>query len=161
MVNQSINECVGRFSPIGESEGCGLALNCPSYPAVYSARAIVSMITGEDISECPVDFDTKSFVLPGKQNNRGTDQLNIDFSLEENYPEPFNQFTTIPYELPQETTGKIVIKDILGKTVKVIDIEEGENQIKLDTKEWRSGMYIYIMEVEGLKLFSRKMVLSR
>lgn len=161
MVNQSINECTGRFSPIGESEGCGLALNCPPYPAVYSARAIVYMITGEDIPECPVDFGTKSFVLPGKQNNRDIDQLNIDFSLEENYPDPFSNYTIIPYMLPEKIQGEIIIKDILGKEIAVFDVYEGNNELKVNTERWNTGMYFYSLNVDGEILFSRKMILSR
>ncbi|MFH2142906.1 MAG: hypothetical protein ABIJ97_10815 [Bacteroidota bacterium] len=38
------------------------AFSFPSYPAVYSARAIVYMITGEDIPECPVDFASGTYV---------------------------------------------------------------------------------------------------
>ena len=52
-----------------------------------------------------------------------TDQT-ILFSLKSNFPNPFNPETTIPFYLPRKVHIKLVIYDILGRQVKLL--EEGE-----------------------------------
>ncbi|MGC9331324.1 MAG: FlgD immunoglobulin-like domain containing protein, partial [Bacteroidales bacterium] len=40
------------------------------------------------------------------------------YSLNSNYPNPFNPTTTIEYSLPEQTDVKLIIYDIKGNTIK-------------------------------------------
>jgi hypothetical protein len=135
-----------------------LAIKCPEYDAVYDARSIVYIKTGEEITDCPDEMGNRSMQFSFSQKEV-INEVNI--SLGENYPEPFNQFTTIPYQLPEETNGRIIVKDMLGKTVDVFSVSDTESLIKIDTKNWHPGVYIYSLEVEGIPIFSKKMILFK
>lgn len=56
------------------------------------------------------------------------------YSLEQNYPNPFNPLTTISYSLPQRTYVNLIVFDILGNEVAVLD--EGEKNKGRYTVEW-------------------------
>ncbi len=52
----------------------------------------------------------------------GIDDNNVlnKFSLEQNYPNPFNPVTNISYNLPKDERVRIIISDIMGKTIKTL-----------------------------------------
>ena len=81
--------------------------------------------------------------------------------LGENYPDPLSSFTTIPYEIPYETKGRIIIKDVLGKIIKVIDINSEKREVNLKTDDWALGIYYYSLEINNEIIDTKKMILSR
>ncbi len=80
--------------------------------------------------------------------------------LGDNYPDPFTEQTTIPYKLPEETKGKIIITDVLGRTVEVITIVQEENEIELKTNDWENGIYYYSLIISGKVIETKKMILQ-
>jgi hypothetical protein len=95
-------------------------------------------------------YDTEIFL--GK---RGSNRVAIGFqgsnvitsySLEQNFPNPFNPTTMINYALPK--AGNVVLKvyDVLGKEVATLinDFKEsGRYSVEFDASKLSSGMYIY------------------
>ncbi len=73
--------------------------------------------TGEVLSSITV-FDS---TLSGL---RVTDEFPIPFSLNGNYPNPFNPLTTIHYDLPKNSFVRIVIYDIMGRKVSMLASEK-------------------------------------
>ena len=71
-----------------------------------------------------------------------------NFILMQNYPDPFNPSTTIRYGLPNRSSVKIVITNMLGQQLAVL--ENGERQAGYHEVEWRanvaSGIYFYRIE---------------
>jgi hypothetical protein len=85
------------------------------------------------------------------------------FSLEQNFPNPFNPATTIKYSLPQG--GKVSLKayDIQGK--EVADLVNGfkaagSYEVKFDASHLSSGIYFYTL-VNGNNIQTRKMTLLK
>ena len=134
-----------------------LAYKCPPNPAVYNARAIVDILLGEYIPLCPKFIDTKSMQI---SNNDGySNEVKIDnHILGDNYPEPFTESTKIPYLIPDGTAGKIVVRNVLGKIIKVIDVESGNNVVELKAADWAKGIYYYNLEVNGINIDYKKML---
>ena len=75
---------------------------------------------------------------------------NIDipkvFKLYNNYPNPFNPVTQIKFDLPRETSTKLIVYDINGQElVKLVDrsLPAGSYQIVFDASALSSGTYFY------------------
>jgi len=90
------------------------------------------------------------------------------FSLEPNYPNPFNAQTVIEYNLPEATNVRLVIYNALGQTVRVLVDEEQVSGAKMVVWDGRnafganisSGVYFYQLEA-GSNVLSRKMILQQ
>ncbi len=97
-----------------------------------------------------------------------------EFALHHNYPNPFNPFTTIRFDIPEMSDVKLVIYDLLGReVVRLIDDRRVSGKYNTiwngkDNKGnlFASGLYIYRLTTrsfESGKQFhqTRKMVLLR
>lgn len=85
------------------------------------------------------------------------------FILNQNYPNPFNPVTTISYEVPKSTFVKIVLFDILGREIKTLVndyLHTGKYEIKFNVQNLSSGIYIYTMSSENVKI-SKKMIILK
>jgi hypothetical protein len=68
------------------------------------------------------------------------------FALGQNFPNPFNPSTTIPFELPQKSAVRLTIFTALGQQVDQLvngDMEAGYHEMQFDGSELSSGMYFY------------------
>ncbi|MDP6170172.1 MAG: T9SS type A sorting domain-containing protein [Candidatus Marinimicrobia bacterium] len=64
----------------------------------------------------------------GNLLSSGIDHLDLDllpekFIVYDNYPNPFNPITTIRYEIPDHRDIKIKVIDIMGRTIKSVDLD--------------------------------------
>jgi hypothetical protein len=95
---------------------------------------------------CPrtnADFGT---VIPvGIGNN---ELVVTNFQLYQNFPNPFNPVTNIKFSIPEISSVKIVVYDILGKEVHVVankQFSAGSYILSVDGKNLASGIYFYRM----------------
>ena len=125
------------------------------------------------------NFDDKD-VLAGNYNYRlkqidfngtfeysGEIEVNItspsEFSISQNYPNPFIPTSTIQYAIPQTSFVKISIYNILGNEIEVLVNEEkspGDYEVIFDATELASGMYFYKLST-GKFSQTRKMVVMK
>jgi hypothetical protein len=90
------------------------------------------------------------------------------FFLMDNYPNPFNPVTSIPYVLPKRLYISLIVYDLLGRQIKIL--EKGEKSAGQYTAQWdgtdkrgkqvSNGVYIVRMVVGSFAL-SKKLILSR
>lgn len=139
---------------------------------------------GNNILEPPLSFD--SFQLTYFQNNgnpSGTlyfddlrtatfspvgvekteDELPLSFELSQNYPNPFNPNTKIKFSIPEITHVKIVITDILGRTVETLvndQLSAGVYTVDFDASYLTSGVYFYSIITEKFS-DTKKMLLIK
>ncbi|MGE5497920.1 MAG: discoidin domain-containing protein [Syntrophothermus sp.] len=76
-----------------------------------------------------------------------------EFSLEQNFPNPFNPVTAIKYSLPEDCRVKISVYNLLGKQVAVLADEvqtAGSRQIIFDASRINSGVYFYTINASSL-----------
>ena len=86
-----------------------------------------------------------------------------NYSLYENYPNPFNPTTTIEYYVPVDTKVTLKILDILGREVTTLVNEEvtaGKHKVIFDASSLSSGIYIYQLRTND-KIITRKMMLLK
>lgn len=131
-----------------------IAFNCPPNPAVYTARSIVEILLGEVIPEC-------SFDLQSRTSRYNKNSENDYCFLGENYPEPFKDFTIIPYSISGESKYSILIFDIMGRKVYEDVLIPSNKEIKVDTDEWQEGVYYYTLSENGKYICTKKMILIK
>jgi hypothetical protein len=85
------------------------------------------------------------------------------FALHSNFPNPFNAYTVIGYDLPEAANVKIVVFDVLGRRVATLvdsDQAAGRHRAVFDANGVASGVYVYRLEVEDFT-FSGQMVVVK
>ncbi len=91
----------------------------------------------------------------------GTPTVNGDnFVLEQNYPNPFTQQTTIPFTLPNAARVNFFVMDAMGHIVHRDEqfYQAGDQIITIDMEDYSAGVYYYGIEVDGQRQM-RKMIL--
>jgi len=114
-------------------------------------------------------FDNISF---SPSNSVGVDNrsetLPQGFALEQNFPNPFNPFTTLRYDLPEDSFVNITIYDMMGRQVKTLI--NGLQTPGYKTVQWdatndknrpvSAGLYLYSIQAGEFKQ-TKKMVLLK
>ena len=119
------------------AENLPMSVNDPS-------GIVVVRTTGADVAENTAD-------LPG------------EYSLAQNFPNPFNPSTTIQYELPAAGDLSLVIYDVLGREVAVLaegTIPAGRYSATWNAQNAASGVYYYRIR-SGSYSESRRMALVK
>jgi hypothetical protein len=86
------------------------------------------------------------------------------FYLNQNYPNPFNQFTLINVQLSITGHVKIDVYDISGKLIKTLINQKknsGKYEVKFDGSNFASGIYFYLLFVDGVRMDTKKLVLLK
>ena len=89
--------------------------------------------------------------------------LPSEYSLQPNFPNPFNPMTTIRFALPEAAYVHLVIYDISGRKVQTLADgwrEAGTHEVTFDGADLSSGIYVYRLQAEGFTA-SGKMVLMK
>ncbi|MCF7885748.1 MAG: T9SS type A sorting domain-containing protein, partial [Candidatus Marinimicrobia bacterium] len=122
----------------------------PERPDIYNAR-LVNMMNKA------IDAKLMEANLPS------------EFSLEGNYPNPFNPITNIKFALPKAANVKLTVYNMLGQKVKTLvskDMKAGRYNVQWNARNElgtrvASGLYFYRMQVGGKHIGSKKMVLMK
>ncbi|MFZ1322184.1 MAG: YCF48-related protein [Ignavibacteria bacterium] len=86
-----------------------------------------------------------------------------NFSLSQNFPNPFNPNTVINYELRFASLIKLVVYDVLGNEVSTLVNEykpAGSYEVEFDGSDFSSGIYFYRIEA-GSFIETKKMLLLK
>lgn len=86
-----------------------------------------------------------------------------DYSLKQNFPNPFNPTTNIVYSIPKSGFVTIKIYNILGQEVKVLAnrmMNPGTYNVTFDASSLNSGVYFYSLTVDNFAQV-KKMILLK
>jgi hypothetical protein len=86
------------------------------------------------------------------------------FILNQNFPNPFNPQTTIKFSIPISSEVRLSVYNILGNEIdRLLDgkINKGIYDVKFDASSLSSGIYYYTMNVDGVRVHTKKMVLLK
>jgi len=74
--------------------------------------------------------------------------LNSAFTLHQNTPNPFKDYTTITIEMPKAHNAEIILHDNFGRTVRTINhtLQAGINQLPIKRAELGAGVYYYTVK---------------
>ncbi|NNE35830.1 MAG: T9SS type A sorting domain-containing protein, partial [Rhodothermales bacterium] len=83
--------------------------------------------------------------------------------LDDNFPDPFSQTTTISYDLSRPAKVTLAVYDVLGRNLRVLVSSRqpaGEYEVSLDASHLTSGVYFYHLQA-GPYLKTKRMVVVR
>ena len=105
--------------------------------------------------------DITAMILSGI-NDRGNN-VALKFSLEANYPNPFNPSTTIEYQLDEAATISLDVFNVVGQKVATLAQGRqaaGDYKVDFDASGLASGVYFYKLSV-GQSSLTHKMMLMK
>jgi endo-1,4-beta-xylanase len=91
-----------------------------------------------------------------------TNKIN-DFVLEQNYPNPFNPSTTIRFIIPENSSVKVVIYNLVGSVIDEYNwnnLNVGTHEIRFNGSNYSSGIYFYKIKA-GTFIDVKKMMLIK
>ena len=86
----------------------------------------------------------------------------VDFTLDQNYPDPFASTTTITYTLPRREHITLNIFDVMGELVETRADEEqqsGKHLVELSSSQLPPGVYFYQLSAPGFFGVKKMMVM--
>jgi len=121
-----------------------------SWAGANTYKAISNIV--ENSITKTVTFDL-SLTTGVELNNR-----EVVSNLSQNYPNPFDQSTTIDFNLVKPSYVKLTVFNNLGKEVDVIVneyLQVGSHSKQWNPKEIPAGIYFYQLNVDGIKVTKR------
>lgn len=85
------------------------------------------------------------------------------FSLGQNFPNPFNPTTVIPFDLPEKSSIKLTLYNLLGEAVAVIskgEFSAGHHQVSFNASRLAAGLYFYKLEAKNFVDMKKLLILK-
>lgn len=86
-----------------------------------------------------------------------------EYTLEQNYPNPFNPTTNIRFGLPESSTVRLEVYDLLGRRVAELQngpMQAGFHTVSFDASRLSSGVYLYTLRTEGTTLTGKMLLVK-
>ncbi len=98
-----------------------------------------------------------------KQSGQNTTNFSSSKAfLKQNTPNPSSKSTAIRYYIPDDTgTGQIILTDITGSLIRNFIVAKGEGQINISTGELPAATYNYTLLVNGKKIATKQMIITK
>ena len=123
--------------------------------ALSSGQQIASIQLDGSAAKASTDLEPE-----GTYRLNGSDAKDVrvdigpeEFALEGNYPNPFTQATTIPYQLSESADVTLEVYDMLGRKIgTLVDKQQSSGQYEVNVNQSKvgqslsSGVYIYRLE---------------
>ena len=95
----------------------------------------------------PGDISLNNSITVGPSSIDGADnEIVNEFSLAQNFPNPFNPTTTITYNLEKGAQVNLVVYDLTGRQIaELVNAyqKQGQHQVKFNASDLTSGIYLY------------------
>lgn len=175
----------GRFAYLIKTDSLG-NLNWHKYWGNGEGEDIYSLIptadngfilAGKYTTFIQPDYVTDVYIIKTDSSGRITtglgdieeQKIGGTYKLNQNFPNPFNPATTIEYTIPKIGLAQIEIYNTAGQLVKTVINQQktaGEYTIvwngkNLQNQPVASGIYFYVLKVDGIIFETKKMVLLR
>ncbi|MEM1096415.1 MAG: T9SS type A sorting domain-containing protein [Bacteroidota bacterium] len=121
-------------------------------------RGATEALMQYDIQSCPAAGTSEPEVEQPDPDALGY------YLLRQNYPEPFNQQTTIRYEVIDTVPVTLTVYDLLGRRVRtLVDGMQsaGVYDVVFEAGDLPTGLYFYRLEAAGYVSITRRMTLQR
>lgn len=157
-LNETDSEIEGVWLSIGFVKGNGTTVTQSNYG-----------FSDNNITEKRYLYRLKQIDLDGSYKYSGeievlTGLLPKEYSLSDNYPNPFNPSTLIQFSLPEDVSNvTITIYNALGQRVAELvnsKLEAGQYEYRWDAGNVASGLYIYELRTEKFTSVKKMMLMK-
>ena len=140
-----------------------------NYPQPQYIRAVRDAAFNADGSSMYLadyyGFTLKEFELVPNVNSIGgiSKEVPGSFTLYNNYPNPFNPSTIIPFDLPQSAHVKLKVYDALGREVGIFidgQMDAGSHQYEFNGANLATGTYYFKLTVDTKVATGRMMLIK-
>ncbi len=141
----------------------------PYYPQLIDNYDPNFSMTGIDVKNGRIYTSAFDYGMMILQNDITTDieeEIEIipeEFTLMQNFPNPFNPTTKISYSIPADGFVTLKVYDILGNEISNLVSEDklaGNYEIDFNGSDLASGVYLYVLRYDN-NMLSKKMVLLK
>ncbi len=127
--------------------------------SMYALNMLIDLeeVNYEEPIEMP-DFmksaaETGTFYSLNNSSNGMTRMLRV-------MPNPAEDYIIVEYNLEMQEEGIISIADVTGKPVYSVQVSNPKDQLTLDTRNWKRGIYIAALKTRGILKETFKFTLS-
>ncbi|NJO00756.1 MAG: T9SS type A sorting domain-containing protein [Bacteroidia bacterium] len=85
---------------------------------------------------------------------------NKDLSVHKIYPNPASSVAFLDYRMIEDVQAKLTIRNLLGRVVKEYNLSKGERRIRIPTVDFDSGVYFYILSINGKAEKGKKLIVN-
>jgi hypothetical protein len=89
---------------------------------------------------------------------------NIEDEALENYPNPFNEFTTFEYKVLYGGHVRLDILDLTGRKIATLvnqKLSKGVYETRFESGDIQSGIYLYQLSIDGKVISTKKMIITK
>ncbi|OQY29810.1 MAG: hypothetical protein B6244_02290 [Candidatus Cloacimonetes bacterium 4572_55] len=156
------------FTNPTDGEGCGVAFN--AFNTYHTIGVSFQFVGLAENSRATLMEDFLQFFQDGAIGIEGEiDSKPVEYSLEQNFPNPFNPWTTIQFALPKETQVKLTIYNAAGQVVRTLvnrELNADYHSIQWDgtndaDQPVSSGVYFYQLDADEEFNQTRRMMLLK
>jgi len=156
--------CSLEYFDIAEQTYNSMFMQYPNDERTQIAEQILRLITGTETyggtGKKALKVEMRTFP---KKNISAQSLLPKEFSLKQNFPNPFNPVTLIKYELPHDEFVTLKIYDLLGREVFVLvnGFEQaGYKIVRFDASRIASGVYFYKMKAGNFQAMKKLLLVK-
>ena len=147
----------------GEAAAAGSKITLSIQPDEGTANAESYTLEPGKSSELVAAEQLRIGIVIDTQMDNLQTELPEEFSLRQNFPNPFNPSTTIEYGLPASAEVRLTVYNIMGQEVATLVNQRqsaGFHSVSFDASRLASGMYLYRIEA-GSFTQTRKLMLVK
>lgn len=134
----------------GETFEAGLTVDNGTYRALYLGFGLEAISAAED--RAALLAAGINWLMTGLDAPEAPSATPAEFSLMQNFPNPFNPETTIPFSLPVRADVTVKIHDLLGREVATLTqgvMDAGYHTVNFNASDLSSGVYFYTVKAAG------------
>jgi hypothetical protein len=102
-------------------------------------------------------------IFPHATGVKEKEGLPTEYSISQNFPNPFNPTTRIKFALPKTALTKIIVYDLIGRKIRTLinkELKGGYYEISFDANNLPSGVYFYRIQA-GSFIATKKLLLLK
>lgn len=155
----------------GIGDGTGIAAGDKAGIALLSVQALAEQIevlnqTNETILEENAQLKEQLNVMNNALQNccsNYTPTTPVSLAtVQQNQPNPFNTKTRINYILPTKfSKAEIKVFNLNGEIIKSVQLQNSTTTVELEANTFAPGVYVYVLEIDGITIDSKQMIVTK